>query len=364
MTIDFNLVKGMSGEDILTELNGRVSGETRELYQTFATPAKNHADVFKDQLHKIIATGEANGQQFAIIEKIHTFAAVDNVGKVIKDVVSPNRVKVIKTERSYFLSGINDEGTYFVHPLEYDSIKTYWRTGDMQMVLDQINRTGDGFDRIQGDVLTKEFEDFEIIRGDKDQNGIEDVTLDENNEHMNLVDRNMEVRNELERFRRERMFDSPFIDNVGFPATSSSRTVYVASENKSFDLTTGDEVIMTQQQKNNTREFTALDMTKEEHDEEYVKHMEEKKYGIFSDGDDKKGILSNPLPIFGNHFLYTDAKQIYAGANGVLLIHPTVIALEHNEHKAVKFHPNNNKNVFLTTQRGVTAIEGQFVGYD
>ncbi len=359
MNIKFSLEKGMSGKEILNELNGKVSGETRALYQTFATPAKNHAISLGDELHKIIATGEANGQTFAIIEKIHTYAKIDeDIHTVGETLISENKRKAIRTDRSYFLSGINDEGTYFVHPLENDSILTYWKTGSMQKVLDGVNRIVDGYSRIQGDVLTKEYNDWELIIGDVDSNGIEDVTLDEHNEHMNLVSRDMDELKSAEILGdRERGFTW---DRPARPWGQSSRKMFVEAENKVFDLDTGKEIKVQDEDIQNTKRFTAVDMTREEYEKEYVKHINNTPLSTLG----SKNILKNPLPIFGNHFLYTDAKKIYAGANGVLLMHPTIIALEHNEHKSVKFHPTEGKNVFLTTQRGVTAIEGKFVGYD
>jgi len=366
MTIKFSLRKGMKPDAILNELNGKVSGETRQLYQAFREPAKRHATILGDPLHKVIGTGTANGQKYAIIEKINTHSSLDRVyTKSIEDgkQYEVGKVKSIKTDRSYFLSGINDEGTYFVHPMDAECIKIYWSTGNMQNVLNRINRTAEGFSRIQGDVLFKEYDDYELVRGDADDDGIEDITLDENNMHMNLISRDMSemrVRQELENDRAGRGFSRWSIPSMD---GNNSRKAYVDGIEKIFDLNTGHEIDMDEEQKKNIKRFTATDMTKEEYEEEYVKHMNTRTitYGAMKG---KSDTLSNPLPLFGNHFLYTDAKKIYSGSQGVLLLEPTVIALEHNEHKSVKFNPTKGKHVYLTTQRGVTAVEGKFVGYD
>lgn len=361
----------MSGKDILNELDGKVSGETRELYQTFHDPAKSHIEELSKDLHKVIGTGEANGQTFAIIEKINTNVSI--TGEVEgKNIYLTNKRKIFKTDRSYFLTGINDEGTYFVHPLDNDSVKTWWRTGDMQQVLDGVNRTHDGFVRIQGDVLVKEYAEWELIIGDQDSNGVEDITLDEHNEHMNLVDRDVEGQLKLQEARREMRleqarlgYDLPSMwDPPAFGVASSSRITYVNGVKKAFDLDTGDAIDVTEEEMKSLDRFSALDMTMEEYTQEYVKHEASVNSSAMGGVKLSKHELTNPLPLFGNHFLYTDAKKIYAGEQGVLLREATVVVLEHNEHKTVKFSTNPKTNTFLTTQRGVTAIEGKFVGYD
>ena len=363
MTIKFNLRKGMKPDAILNELNGHVSGETRELYQAFRDPAKRHAIQLGDPLHKVIGTGMANGQKYAIIEKIYTHSEMDSRYETGSDgkTYESGKIKIIKTDRSYFLAGINDEGMYFVHPMDKDGIKIYWQTGKMQDVLHRINRTSEGFTRIQGDVLVKEYYEYELVRRDADSNGIEDITLDENNMHMNLISRDTDEMRDLIKAESNNSWRGMRMASFGLER--NSRKTYVDGVERVFDLNTGEEMEMTEAQKKNVDRFTATDMTREEYEKEYLAHIESKS-AMSETVKNKEGILSNPLPLFGNHFLYTDAKSIYSGEHGVLLLEPTVIALEHNEHKSVRFNPAKGKHVYLTTQRGVTAIEGKFVGYD
>lgn len=135
----FNLKEGMIDEVIYDNLNGKIQGESTQQVQQFFFPRQlNNKDLPKP-LHVVTKSND----EFAVIKKNSSFVSA----------------------QQYYLSGINDEGTYFVHELpSYENID--------QMTLDQIlkdvNLKEYEFERIQGDLLVKFFSFDTIINQERD----------------------------------------------------------------------------------------------------------------------------------------------------------------------------------------------------
>ncbi len=381
--IKFNLKKGMKGDSVLNELNGKVSGETRELYQTFAKPGFAHAEPLKDPLHRVIATGHAYGQKYAIIEKIHTHATLERWSLLSEDEQSietarllneemkgsdyeqvqdkvSTEYKTLKTDRTYYLTGLNDEGTYFVHPLDPESIKTYWKFGNFKKLLDFVNKTIDGYVRTQGDVLIKKIFEFEIVQGVYTGNSDEGITFDEENKKMVLIKPITESARKIQQAERD---SRAGWGTAMIPSFSQGPTGDIEVPDKYFDMATGE----TKELKDVKKEgWKATDMTRDEYEQEYLKRMERQNGALPVDvvPEEEEMKLVNPIPLFGNHFLYANGGKVYAGEKSVVVMGTQKILLDHNEHKPVYVDIPKDKACVITTQRGVTAIEGIRVGYD
>lgn len=135
MTIQFKLETGMKDDQLYKELEGSVSGESLQEVQQILKP--NHDHIKEENpypLHEVIMSDG----EYAIIKK--TWARKDIFNQL-----------VITNE--YFWSGINDEGKYFIHPLE-----GFWIQNDHKIKIDDVVswacRHDEGFcTRIQGDIL-------------------------------------------------------------------------------------------------------------------------------------------------------------------------------------------------------------------
>lgn len=348
--IKFNLHKGMKGQEVLAELNGKVSGETRELYQAFAQPGPHHV-MNEDPLHRVIA----DDGKYAIIEKIHTTAKImhsDGVRQQINEFgviqydSSDRPYKTIVTDRSYFLTGINDEGTYFVHPMDEESIKYYWKTGSVPETLDVINKVADGYTRMQGDVLVKFIPEYEIVW--EDNTPIVDIGMDRFSKILKRTPQ--EIKTEIDREREMMMYSLP---SRGYGMRSREQTVDTpdkyfeegSDESKEFSDKKGF--------------FGASSLTFEEYEKEYLKYIDTPM--AISTPKEKR---SHPIPLFGNHFLYEGKGQVYEDRGTVLVMGEQKLFLDHNEHKAITINVPLGHAAVLTTQRGVTAIEGRRVGFD
>ncbi len=146
----FGLRKGMRYKEIYKELHYRVSGETTEEVMEFFRDdtdieTKNTMHdmnkIFgKDSIiHSPLEVINDNGK-FAIILK----STLSTLGSGTKSISRSN-------ERKY-ISGINDEGEYFIHSL----FNYHGGSGSIDDVLDWINRKDEGFsERLQGDILLK-----------------------------------------------------------------------------------------------------------------------------------------------------------------------------------------------------------------
>lgn len=134
--ISFELKQGMIDQEIYNLLDGKISGEGTEQIQLFMYP--RHED-FKDKpevLHSVIKSNE----KYAIIKK----------------------AKTLWSQVQYYLTGINDEGWYFLHDLPND---VQPEKNSIDDILKRINFVNDGFERIQGDILLRfiDMDDLEII---------------------------------------------------------------------------------------------------------------------------------------------------------------------------------------------------------
>lgn len=347
--IPFNLHKGMRGNEVLSELHGKVSGETRELYQTFSNPGPHHV-MKEDPLHRVI---DDDGK-YAIIEKIHTTTKIMHTEKPYQNPFDPSvaypasdvKYKSTSTDRSYFLCGINDEGTYFVHPMDTDSIKHYWKTGSISSTLDVINKVEEGFLRLQGDVLMKFIPEYELVWHDDAH-----VFLDEEEKFFTRIIKKTpaQIRKEQQDAWGRLTFRHP--DGIGIMAGPPSQKELTAKETYFDETTNTSHTIAT------TRKLRATSLTLEEYEKEYLKQLKK-----IDQKNHRK--LIHPIPLFGNHFLYEGNAQVFEREGTVCIVGETELILDHNEHKAVTIQIPKEHVCILTTQRGVTAIEGRTVGYD
>ena len=150
------LHKDMTSADIINEMCGRTSGETRqEIQQIFKddtipnSQTQNMIERARKYLGEAMRTvphlqvldiGEVDGHVYALVRK----------GILTNAWPSES----VHYSSRYFIVGINDEGFYFIHPLEsYKGIVEYKTVKEM---VDWMNRKHDGFvGRLQGDVLFK-----------------------------------------------------------------------------------------------------------------------------------------------------------------------------------------------------------------
>lgn len=131
MAIQFNLHQGMKAKEIVKELRGKIAGESRmetvvllmswennPIFQTDKLELKNRVEIVSD-----------NGKYALLLEyKLH--------GGNIMSI--------------FWLTGINDEGTYFLRPLEGIPEQTL---RDFDKILSWLDKKDMGFTRIQGDIL-------------------------------------------------------------------------------------------------------------------------------------------------------------------------------------------------------------------
>ena len=173
---EFKLFKGMTGKEIYNEMHLHTSGETRQEVQTYLkNEAKMDNSLEKAQkiLHRNLKQEQLVVVDFDIIDDKPYALVAQNFVKKISDSQNKESFRIRYTQRM-FVAGINDEGYYFIHPLD-----TYWRfkeTGlqgapianyeidtdanprddNLRTLVDWMNRTYDGFTgRLQGDVLYK-----------------------------------------------------------------------------------------------------------------------------------------------------------------------------------------------------------------
>ena len=130
----------MKGDDLLNELRGRTSGESRqELVQFFTklvdpeVPLPSHEVLLEDGEH-------------ALIVKRH---------------IGRDGMNQLAINNAYFLSGVNDEGRYFMHPASY----LFASNTSLEDVVTWLNKADEGYsERIQGDVLVQYLATAPIVR--------------------------------------------------------------------------------------------------------------------------------------------------------------------------------------------------------
>jgi hypothetical protein len=141
----FNLVKGMTYNEIYNELHCHVSGETTQELVTF----------FNDETSKSTKkTIEKMQEIFGDSVSYSSHEVIDNDEKyavILKSTYESTGNTVIRKKAIKYISGINDEELYFVHPInQYDG------DDDVKQMLNWINRMDEGFtERLQGDILLK-----------------------------------------------------------------------------------------------------------------------------------------------------------------------------------------------------------------
>jgi len=144
---EFSLKEGMSDDILWAELDRvGISGETRQEVVFFKEPQKYHQNVDNIPLHNVLMSNS----HYAVLRKSYVY--VDIFGSVHES-------------WTYYWSGINDEGKYFIRPIK----EFPWtEKPKLEEIADWVDRRDDGFEkRAQGDVLIKfvhksEFEEFDV----------------------------------------------------------------------------------------------------------------------------------------------------------------------------------------------------------
>lgn len=149
----FNLRVGMTNHEVYAELHRKTAGETEQEVKFLLSPdhsegvktlVKRAIDIFGvNMIGPALEVVEAN-ERYAVIKKTRLY---NYDGDLRKDII-------------YYLTGINDEGYYFVHAIEDPTLPDEGTmpkgdTHHLERLVDYINRTADGFKRLQGDVLYK-----------------------------------------------------------------------------------------------------------------------------------------------------------------------------------------------------------------
>lgn len=134
-----NLKLGMRDNEIYDEVKGKISGENTAQVMDFLKPSNADVGEKPNPLHEIIKIG--NG--YALIMKY----------------------KNLFDDGGLYLTGINDEKRYFIHKLE-NEMKERAMKEELGDIVAFLNKTDDGFIRIQGDLLLK-MESREFVKNEK-----------------------------------------------------------------------------------------------------------------------------------------------------------------------------------------------------
>jgi|SRR5687768_2931477 len=155
---DFKLRKGMTGKQIFNEMHLHTSGEAQQEVAEFLHDDVNSVKVsgplaeaqkalaveLRKEPWEVLDVQEIEGRMYALVKKNRLNKIDDN----------RRTRQSLSYTATYALAGINDEGFYFVHPLETfvgDASKESLRN-----IVDWVNRKYDGFyGRLQGDILYK-----------------------------------------------------------------------------------------------------------------------------------------------------------------------------------------------------------------
>jgi|GEM_PF-5368412 len=138
-----NLKTGMTEDQILRELRGKVQGENSQDYQLFVQEKFNHIQNEK-QLHEVIMSDE----NYALIVKWNYYRTVS---------------KKLDFVCEYYLCGISDEGNYFVKEIFDFGTRFTVFPQSIKEIVDNINRKNENFERLQGDVLYKIIDFSELV---------------------------------------------------------------------------------------------------------------------------------------------------------------------------------------------------------
>jgi len=165
----FGLKKGMKYKEIYNELHYRISGETRgEVIEFFRDDTDIRTRNTMDEMNRIFGKDSIIHSPLEVINDNGKFAII------LKSTLSTVRKSICRTDEKKYISGINDEGEYFVHGL-------YGYHGDdsIDNILDWINRKDEGFtERLQGDILLKFIPYSDIDNNDRYLIGMPDLDHD------------------------------------------------------------------------------------------------------------------------------------------------------------------------------------------
>ena len=137
--LEFRLKKGMSRVDILNELRGHVSGESAQELAPFFADSELKFTESDPPEYEIT---ESNDDYALVRRRYKTYdVKIDKEGK-------SNKSKEITFRVGDYLSGINDEGKYFLH-----SVDMRGNLKSLEETLNWMNRIDQGYvARIQGDI--------------------------------------------------------------------------------------------------------------------------------------------------------------------------------------------------------------------
>lgn len=147
----FNLAVGMTNKQIYNELHRKTSGETEQevkfLLSTDHSPTSIHAI---DRATKIFGKGQIIGPALEVVDANERYALI----KKTHMRGAGTQSSPIQNDEIYYLTGINDEGYYFVHAVDLRQIvQDLKRSSTLSELVDYTNRKDEGYERLQGDVL-------------------------------------------------------------------------------------------------------------------------------------------------------------------------------------------------------------------
>ena len=140
--IEFDLKKGMSGADIVRVLHGRVSGESAMEVKPFFEDSELQFTE-SDPLEREVV--ESNDDYALVVRRKKEHATINT------DEGKPHKSKEITFRMSKYMSGVNDEGKYFLHGIDMIPATI---PDNIEAINDWMNRVDQGYvTRIQGDIL-------------------------------------------------------------------------------------------------------------------------------------------------------------------------------------------------------------------
>lgn len=383
----------MIDNQLLEELKGKVSGESTPLLQAFieprdrqirseTVPDENGNQIPRPPIHKVIDVQYYRGEKYALIQKTNTYRMDSK----------------IQYDKEYFLSGINDEGWYFVHAINKEDSENYWSKG-FQYMMERVNKEHLGYERIQGDILFKcvgTDANYELVgSGDRimidgieeetKNDGIQDsLTLGPPPSKFLLNDAGMPIKqlkpSDIEMIYRAGGVLIPaasLYGGYGYKLRSKTEII----DEKTFPATPKPEPSKIDNTIDTVPDFPhpplpRLDPQSYQTDKEgnVAIHNGKKHGGVKLEfiRVDKPSLYEKRhwliftdygIRIFENHGLFTDGI-VYSIHEKLAIIRGTKMHLKHPEHGDVEKDLDPNKVYVLEAQSTKTAVSGTFVGYD
>lgn len=275
----------------------KISGESTQEVILFKEPEKGHQQLEGTLLHNVILTNK----EYMIIAK--AFTKIDPFDKIYES-------------WSYYISGLNDEGRYFIRPLKNFPFEKY--VGNQKPTIEDIvnwmNRSDEGFDtRIQGDVLAKFV-------------NVEDTSLDNKRTQKRTIDvsdRALQLR------ERERALTSPQSQLTPLAFTSVPKEL-------------GYGFYQPQQSRKPKRPQSLFSGMFQVSDGENTISVEGIKYSEITD---------SPLKL-GNHKLFTEGKIFASKVVPFICVLAESLILQHHEHAVKELVIPDKCVVILAAQRG------------